>query len=267
MIIAASYDLHDTVQWYNRALQYGDGLFETMRCQAGNIPLWSLHRNRMSAGLSKLGMDDLNWSDISNHVKKIQTPNCLVKLLVFRGGHERGYQTKTSESHWLISMHHLSIESKTQPLRLAVAQGQLSKQPLLAGMKHLNRLEQVLIARELNQMSGVDDLLVLDQQRRVVETTCRNVVLIKDNHLITPHLKDCGVKGVALSWLKAHFQLETKHVKIESMNDFDGLMAGNSIRGFQLVESVKNEHKIHSFLTNHAIHDKISRRWELMFGS
>jgi 4-amino-4-deoxychorismate lyase len=266
MIIAASFDINDPNNWNNRALQYGDGIFETMRLHHNKIPLSSWHQSRLQKGLKRLNLQALDWWLIENKIKQhcpihLQR-NAVIKLVVFRRSQGRTYQPKSTEIEWMITVSDFIAGKNKAPFHLAVAKTKLFKNKRLAGIKHLNRLEQVMIANELNEADDVDDLLVLDEKNRVIETTCQNVVLIKNNQLYTPKIKNCGIKGVGLKWLNAHFNLTSIHINIKDMAQFDGMMVGNSVRGFGLVSAI---HGQHSFVTSQLIHDKIVLKWNETF--
>ncbi len=266
MIVAASFDINDAEKWNNRALQYGDGVFETMRFTENDIPLWPLHQKRLNKGLLRLNLNEPNLDEIFAVIKQQclarSQSDWVVKLIVFRTLQERSYRAKINAVEWLVSIDSVKPQQPNSTMVLAVANKKLSKQPLLAGIKHLNRLEQVLIANELNQYLAVDDLLVLDQQNHIIETTYQNIVLIKNNQLFTPKINCCGVKGVALKWLKQNFEVKTRKFKIKDINDFDALMVCNSIRGFRLVSELVS---MDSFVTSHPVHDKITQQWKQMF--
>lgn len=270
MIVAASFDVSNPDMWFNRGLQYGDGLFETMRCHQGILPLWELHRRRIHQDLQRLGMTPPDWSEVERHIEshitEHQVSNALFKLNVFRGGVERGYGATSNDSLWVLSIHPLNAAvSSSSVLRLELSRHRLSSQPLLAGMKHTSRLEQVMIANQLNNRTDVDDLLVFDCDDHVIETTCQNVVFIKDNDLITPDLEMCGVHGVALAWLETMFVVKYASIKKSQLNEFDAMMVGNSIRGFRLAQISDSGKTTHSFFKTHPVHDKISEQWDMIF--
>ncbi len=266
MIIAASFDVNNPEMWNNRALQYGDGLFETMRFHHKTIPLWDLHQKRLFNGLLALGMDVPDLTAINQvilkHINNMDGSEYKVKLTMFRCHQTSGYQAKIQAVDWFVTLDELPQSSACNSLVLAVANYQLSQQPRLAGHKHLNRLEQVLIANELNHIAEVDDLLVLDQSMHVVETTYQNVIFIKDNELITPELNCCGVNGVGLNWLSENFKVYVRPIHINDVPQYDAMMVGNSLRGFRLVSRIIS---IDSFVTSHPVHDKIVTRWNQMF--
>lgn len=273
MIIASSFDMENTDLWNNRAFQYGDGLFETMRMCNGHIPLWNLHLKRLNRGLKKLSMacidDEFLNAVILHNCPSNMTKNWVIKLVVFRANQARTYQPHSQKHEWLISASEFKPELHPRPLNLAIAKQCMAKQPALAGMKHLNRLEQVMIANELNEFADVDDLLVLNHKGRIVETTSQNTVMIKDDCLYTPQLKHSGVKGVALDWLKSIQTVSQINIRPNELADCDGLMTCNAIKGFSWVAKIKtsNIKESISFGISNPIHDKIAKQWAAVFNS
>lgn len=269
MIVAASFDINDPEQWYNRAFQYGDGLFETMRFTGDEIPLLPFHKDRLSNGLSRLKLKEVDWQEIEINFKKKWAKQGLTKgvykLSVFRAGNERGYQSQTQATDWLLAMYPLNDEVSPRFLKLGLSNFRLSIQPELAGLKHLNRLEQVLIARQLSNQSVYDDLMVLDMAGHLVETCSQNIVCIQDNQLITPNLEQAGVAGVALDWLKSNFAVKVATLTPNDIESFDALMVCNAVRGFRMVANVSFDNHLYSFVTSHPVHDKISSQWQMIF--
>ncbi len=257
MIIGASFKTGDITLWENRALMYGDGVFETMRCQAGHVALWPWHLARLQQSLNYLKIDLPDIRAIETVFKNQQNQHqSILRLTVFRDQPQRGYQPRSRQCHWFISQHNL--QSQPQPQILGIAKQRLSPQPLLKNLKHLNRLPQVVIAAELTGQS-VDDLLVLNEQDEVIETTCQNILLISGHKIYTPALQDCGVNGVALTWLKQQLPIATKHLNLADAERADALMTANAVHGFRAVSAVKTLAK---FQTNHPICDRISRLWQ-----
>lgn len=270
MIISASFDSNDPSQWFNRAMQYGDGVFETMRVHEGRIPLLHWHMQRLQQSLAKLKLAAFSVAEIDQAlavIKNHSQQSWVMKLVVFRASQKRTYQPLTKSHDWLLSVEPLELDGVVKPLHLGVADGHLNHQGPLAGIKHLSRLEQVLLADELNDKPECDDLLVLDKVGNLIETTYQNIILIQDNKLFTPDLSRCGVAGVALSWLNAEEIVRKKDIKRDELMAFDAMMVGNSIRGFRAVGWVKNitaKNDI-SFATSHPIQDNIRRVWLNLF--
>lgn len=270
MIVAASFDIYNPEQWINRALSYGDGLFETMRLNKSRIPLLDFHLKRLAKGLGKLELNGFDRSNIEKALAKKNSvsQNAILKLVVFRANQARTYTPLTAEIEWLLTLEELPQTSAVTPLRIMLSEKSISRQPMLAGIKHLSRLEQVMLARDLNHHQGFDDLLIVDDKNRIIETSYQNVVLIKNGGLFTPKLDKSGVKGVALQWLKDTHEVSAQHIKVDDINEYDCMMVCNSIRGFRLVASIERYGKqCIWFGTKHDIHDKIAARWDILFKS
>ena len=225
----------------NRAISYGDGLFETMLVSDKKIPLWGLHFQRLHVGLERLSMDPLDKSLLKSKILSlIDDENCYVaKLVVFRDDLKRGYGTESSKTHYYIVVN--TYKSPLENQSLTVSSVKLSHQKQLAGLKHLNRMEQVLAAQALNG-SNYSDAIMLDHENNVIETTKKNIVMIKNNKLYTAKLNNCGVYGVALRWLQLQgFDLKWKKIEFKSLQKYDGMMVCNSVQGFTSIENIDSK--------------------------
>lgn len=222
----------------NRAINYGDGLFETMLIENARVPLWDLHFQRLSEGLQRLNLESISKPMLLDKILSLvdDKQNYIVKLVVFRDEEQRGYGSQSRKIQFFISINR--YHKSTTSNNLTVSTITLSKQKRLAGLKHLNRLEQVLAAKELNSLD-YSDAIMLDGKQRVIETISKNVVLIKNDKLYTPKLNKCGVYGVALRWLEQQgFELKWKKIEFAGLQKYDGLMVCNSIQGFTSITNV-----------------------------
>lgn len=262
MILAASFDTSNESMWENRGLMYGDGVFETMRCIDHKIPLWPWHVKRLQQSLDYLQIDSPDCRTIERIIsEQTDKSESVLRLTVFRNQQKRGYQPLSRASHWLLS--HDTFQAKTQAQTLGMATHWLSPQPLLKCYKHLNRLPQVLIANELANQE-VDDLLVLNQQGDVIETTCQNIIVIKNQQIFTPNLQDSGVEGVALTWLKQNFSVKTQCLQLHDLAHAEAVMTSNAVHGFRPVKQIKS---MTTFQINHPICDRIDTLWQQLINS
>lgn len=185
----------------DRSFQYGDGCFTTILTKVGKPIDWLLHKERMKACLSLLNIELSNWEQIERWVEKAAKSELTagVKLHISRGSGGRGYSPKgtTGAVVTIYSFDYPShyLDWKINGVKLGVCQTKLGLSPLLAGHKHNNRLEQVLLKAEAEQ-NGYQDALVFDIQNHIVETTMANLFWFKDNVLYTPDLSLCGVAGI-----------------------------------------------------------------------
>lgn len=202
----------DHVSVSERALQYGDGLFETISCVDG-APRWlARHLERLRLGCERLRLPFTDFAVLSQEITTLAggavpggtgasarpgAPRCLIKVIVSRGvAQRRGYgPTGTEQPTRIVSRHEWPVEADNPPsLRVCLSSVRLGTNPLLAGLKHLNRLEQVLA--QLARPPGIDETLMLSSRGDVVSGSMSNVFFVDDTGLFTPRLKACGVAGV-----------------------------------------------------------------------
>lgn len=186
----------------DRGFSYGDGLFETCRCVNGQIPLWPYHRERLLTSAKRLNipLDEpllQNWLD-QTLIQCRTVPNAVVKIQITRGSGGRGYviPAQVIPTYVVAAFAGTALESVafTEGVEIRICDLRLSKNPALAGIKHLNRLEQVLARSEWNNEYA--EGLLLDTDDNLIEATASNLFLVRDGELITPDLSAAGVTGV-----------------------------------------------------------------------
>ena len=184
----------------NRGLAYGDGLFETVLLKRGE-PLWLLeHVDRLESGLKVIGIQldrGLISSEIESELSRHQGQSAILKIIVYRKNTGRGYcpDTHVGERLLMVSAGPSENSNWHGGVKLAICQTPLATQTRLAGVKHLNRLEQVLAASELKQRR-VDEGLMFTRDGKLIEATKSNVFLVNNNRLFTPVLDEAGVAGI-----------------------------------------------------------------------
>lgn len=184
-----------------RAFQCGDGLFETLRVADGEPQHWQRHLRRLRKGCERLLMplpdEELLWAEGSGLCREVESG--VLKIILSRGRGQRGYAVPAGlEPTRVISLSvppHYPPAWQTQGVRLTVCETPLGINPRLAGIKHLNRLEQVL-ARAEWQDGDISEGLMLDMEGRLIEGTMSNVFCVQGAELFTPDLCRCGVEGI-----------------------------------------------------------------------
>ncbi len=190
----------DRLSLADRGLAYGDGLFETMALRADRIALFERHLARLRDGCQRLALsfDETRLrSELAAFCRQLQSG--VVKLLLTRGDGLRGYAAPVDvpSRHILLGspLPTYPAKNREQGIELFPCRTRLAEQSLLAGLKHLNRLEQVL-ARNEWQDARYAEGLVRDQAGRPVEGVFSNLFWVRDGGLCTPALTRCGVAGV-----------------------------------------------------------------------
>lgn len=184
----------------DRGLAYGDGLFETLRVRRGEPALLKQHLQRLYQGCERLSLAvnrPLLESELSSFCQVLGEG--VAKLVLTRGEGPRGYAfADDAPVRRLLQaslMPAYPAANAEVGIELYACRTRLAEQPLLAGMKHLNRLEQVLARNEWRDTRYAEGLM-LDSSGRLVEGVFSNLFLVLDGELCTPDLQRCGVRGV-----------------------------------------------------------------------
>lgn len=193
----------DSLPIDDRGLNYGDGLFETVALRQGEPQHWDLHYARLADGAARLGIDcpasAVLRQDIADALPITAPSRLVAKIMLTRGSGGRGYAPPVpSHPRRIVRLSAWpewpqSHADKGIPLSLCATP--LGRNPVLAGLKHLNRLEQVLASRELAAAGAVEGLM-FDDLARLIEGTRTNVFLVAGRELLTPRLDQCGIAGV-----------------------------------------------------------------------
>jgi 4-amino-4-deoxychorismate lyase len=185
----------------DRAFQYGDGCFTTMAFRNSHLEFFDEHIQRLKLACSRLYIDFDQWSELEVCVVDSlkSAGDCVVKVIITRGQGGRGYSPVGATHPNFVISHH-SIPShytlwQSEGIRLSISPITLACQPLLAGIKHLNRLEQVLVKHSLAQ-TRYDDVIVCDTHNQIIETSVGNLFWYKNDSWYTPSLMESGVDGV-----------------------------------------------------------------------
>jgi 4-amino-4-deoxychorismate lyase len=184
----------------DRGLHYGDGCFETMIVAEGRLRWLDRHLARLQRGTAALG---IALPEAALLRAQLQTAAAsepgvgIVKLIVTRGiALTRGYRPEDDARATIIVSRH-PFTPAPAALRVELSSVSLGHNALLAGIKHLNRLEQVLAQRQLGP--DCDEVIMLDQAGNAVCGSMSNLYLVHDDGLLTPRLDRCGVAGVMRS--------------------------------------------------------------------
>jgi 4-amino-4-deoxychorismate lyase len=187
---------------FDRAVHFGDGLFETIACRRGRPRFLALHLERLSLGCQRLGIQPGDLAEVRAEVSSLarEVENAIVKVILTRGtALARGYGVTGREKATRITFRYAwPQETSTQSqdgVRVRTAKLRLGENPALAGLKHCNRLEQVLARGEWTD-PGIAESLLYSSSGRLVSGTMSNVFIVEGSRLRTPRLDLCGVAGV-----------------------------------------------------------------------
>ncbi|WP_421862960.1 aminodeoxychorismate lyase [Motiliproteus sp.] len=222
----------------DRGFSYGDGLFETLRFDAGRPLLLERHLQRLQHGLERLlipadGLLDLLRDELAMLCRP--HPGGLLKILVTRGEGGRGYWGKVDRGPTRVVQRFASPDYPRQwfeqGVELFPCQTRLGLNPRLAGIKHLNRLEQILARSEWQDQ--YPEGVVCDLEGYVVEGTMSNLFMVKNGALYTPKLDRCGVAGVVRAVIidsanKAGIDCHETRIRQDQLAQADALFMTNT---------------------------------------
>jgi 4-amino-4-deoxychorismate lyase len=237
----------DTVPALDRGLAYGDGLFESIRFVGVVAPLWARHMRRLSESCERLRIPAPDTAQLWREALEVTRgmPQSVVRITVTRGVGERGYALPVSPQPMRLvaafAPPQVMSSAYAQGVRLRVCAIRLAEQPLLAGMKHLNRLEQVLARAEWDDQAIAEGVLC-DSHGRVISATMANLFAVVDGALLTPALDRCGVAGVARAEVLAVYpQAQVGKLSLDTLLGASEVFLSSSVRGILPVHSVDEQ--------------------------
>ncbi|WP_435626728.1 aminodeoxychorismate lyase [Candidatus Ferrigenium straubiae] len=230
----------------DRGLLYGDGVFRTLRAAKGKALHWPLHFLKLQHDCAALGISCPGEALLRAELDQVlaQHPDGVVKLIVTRGEGTRGYTPPADvvpTRIWDFSpLPDYPSQWSTEGIKAHVCSLRLAAQPRLAGVKHLNRLENVLAAAELSAAQQHDgqlaEGLLLDAEGHLIEGARSNLFLVLQGELVTPDLSRCGTAGMqrerVMAWASQHgVTLQVRDVALEEALQADELFLVNSVIG------------------------------------
>jgi len=241
-------EISTLVPAFNRGLNYGDGIFETLVVQSGRPRRWQGHMDRLGIGCERLGIPVPPQSILLREVQTVSAGllNAVVKIVITRGGQHRSYMPPEHEKCVRIVSAHPFPDGIAELARLGVTARicdiRLAIQPALGGMKHLNRLEQVLASAELRDTDAQEGIL-LDREDHVVSAISANIFLVVEDRLLTPRLDLCGVRGVVRRLILSGFgaRCEQRRITLDMVQEADEVFICNTIKGIVPVTEIDGQ--------------------------
>ncbi len=216
----------------DRGLLYGDGVFRTFPARQGRVAHWLWHLHQLQQDCAALGIQcpprDILQAELQQLL--VQHPSGVYKLVVTRGEGQRGYvplpQSHTSYFWDVTALPSYPTTYVQDGITACFCDLRLAEQSRLAGIKHLNRLENVLAAAELGDCP---EGLLRDAHGNVIEGTRSNLFWVKNGQLHTPDLSRCGVAGVQRARMLAAFPVTVCAVDVPTLLAADEIFVVNSL--------------------------------------
>lgn len=246
-------ELKNTLAITDRGLHYGDGLFETIEVVQGQPVFLSLHLARLKTGCQTLKIPYPDKTLLLDEITRV-SKDCkqgVIKLMLTRGSGGRGYrQPELLKPTRITALHPYPDHPdcyKTQGIQTRFCSTRLGLNPLLAGLKHNNRLEQVLARTEWQD--EFQEGLMLNLNEHVIEGTMSNLFVIKDQIVYTPEISVSGIKGVMRQLIldiasQMRIPIRETTLTADFVLQADELFVCNSVIGIWPIKSL--EHKSYS---------------------
>lgn len=240
-------EARDSLPVSDRGLAYGDGLFETIAVREGRCEFWGRHLARLRGGCARLGLGEPNLGELARESELLingqrtihGVEQGILKIIITRGSGGRGYRAPEDPHPTRIVAFHpwpeIPDSHASEGVKIRRCDLQLGHQPALAGIKHLNRLENVLARAEWDDPDIAEGLLC-DGEGNVIEGTMSNLFIEREGILLTPDLSRCGVAGIirAVVMEEARSQglcVEVTDIRYEDATTADALFLTNSVMG------------------------------------
>jgi len=248
-------DVKQTISPFDRGFAYGDGVFRTMRVQGGLPMHWHLHYQKLVSDCATIGivcpsaellMEDIHRLFIEDVPSNITS---VAKIIITRGEGERGYVTPaiTTPLRVVIKSTIPKMINRNMILgvELLVCQTRLAKQFKLAGVKHLNRLENIMARMEWRDEKIFDGIL-LNETDHVIECTMCNIFARFGNDLLTPNLTECGVAGITRDQTlglskRLNINVKESTITLNQLLFADEIVVTNSLFGAYQVNKIADK--------------------------
>ena len=228
----------ETLPASDRATQFGDGCCTTARILNGDVCLPDAHILRLRKACETLLIPFSQWDTLESEMRQLASGKAcgVLKVIISRGSGGRGY----SGSACLHPTRILSVSDypshyarwREEGVVLALSPVRLGRNPMLAGIKHLNRLEQVLIRTHLEQTEAVE-ALVLDSEGYITECCAANLLWRKGSDVFTPSLEQAGVNGImrqfCIQLARGGFRVVEVNAKEEALMVADEVVICNAL--------------------------------------
>jgi len=222
----------------DRGLHYGDGLYETIAVIDGQPRFWQGHMDRLSAGCERLELPMVPQAVLLRELQTVSAgcSPCVVKIILTRGETRIGFRARpVAEPVRVVSAHEwprLAGDPVLTGVRARICTLRLGIQPELAGMNHLNRLEQIRARAEWNDET-VHEGVLLDREDHVVSAIRSNIFVVFGQRILTPRLDRCGIRGVMRAAILAAFRerCEQRRVMLDMLPEADEVFLCNALHG------------------------------------
>ncbi len=225
----------------DRAIHYGDGLFETIALKYGVMPFWCDHYQRLLLGCERLKFPPLNEALLLQEIDVVKQNqhHAIIKIIITRDASERGYRIpKANTVKRIVQAYSLSEypeKNYQEGVRVIFCKTPVSENKHLAGIKHINRLDNVLASSEWEDESIAEGLMS-NAQQHIIQGTKSNIFCVREGEFYTPDLSSAGILGIMraqiITWAELHnIKMNIKAITRDDLFAADEIFLCNSIFG------------------------------------
>lgn len=243
-------EVSSSISIQDRGFNYGDGVFETIAVINQNLIFWKQHFQRLILGCNALGIQCPTELELNADIDKLLNVNIditalVIKIIITRGNSERGYRiSEKSESNVVVLLSSYPVYPSSfwlEGIKITCCKTILSKQKQLSGVKHLNRLEQVLARQEWDD--EFQEGLMSDEDGYVIEGVMSNLFFVKNNSIVTPCIENSGIDGIMRNVVlnlceSSGIIVKQDKITLEQVLDADEIFVTNSIVGIWPVNTI-----------------------------
>ena len=250
----------DKISVNDRGLQYGDGVFETIAFRNGKPEFLNAHLTRLESGCALLRIEFEQQDQLRDELTRVFAQleaDAVIKVIVTRGEGQRGYfSDNTSMPTRIISTHpfpQFPEHYQTDGILLRFCEQRLSTNSRLAGIKHLNRLEQVLARNEWDD-PDIAEGIMSDHDDNIIEGTMSNIFIVQSDKLYTPVVTRAGIAGITRATIielatRSGLAVEERVIDRRQLAEADEVFICNSIIGIWPVSAISNKSYPIGFIT------------------
>ena len=242
----------DQIALADRGFQYGDGLFETIAVDHGVPEFLDRHLHRLRGGCARLAIAYPGDEILSQEAIRLSRDHAtgVLKIIITRGAGGRGYRIqKDARPTRVLAIYprsELTADLQRSGIRALLCKYRLGINPALAGIKHLNRLEQILARSEWSD-PGIHEGLMLDYEAKVIEGTMTNLFLVRAGRLLTPDLSGSGVAGIMRALILESAEslgiaVAVRPIQVDELTQADELFVTNSVIGIWPIVELEQFH-------------------------
>ena len=217
----------------DRGLAFGDGVFRTLAVRGGRPLNWPWHVRRLAADCRTLRLEAPDEERLLREVVQLAPGDATVKIILTRGAATRGYAITPGRQTRIVAAFPPVVhppEAARDGVRVRRCQLVLSEQPRLAGVKTLNRLENVLARSEWHD-AGVAEGLLGDRHGNVIEGVACNLFVVHGAEVATPRLERCGVVGAQRERVREWLPVIERDITWDELEGADEVFLTNSLIG------------------------------------